>query len=94
MDEISADTIFTTVITIFIFGLSYLASKLFEDYKEKKRLEELETYYRTSIELWYDPIEKQSSYLIKFAGQLKEKIEIDFEPKSVSSLHVETIFRK
>lgn len=76
---ISVDTIFTTLVTIFIFILGYIIAKNLESRKERKRLEEVSAFFFSVIKKLQNPIEK----LIKSYKELSKNI-ADQNPKDFS----------
>ena len=88
---VSLDTIFTVGTTLLIFFLSYYINKKIEQKKETNRLNELEEYFITLLELLEKPITKQRDYLIEFTRQLKQKKEQHGSLTDVTSLRVDLI---
>ncbi|MBK7978821.1 MAG: hypothetical protein IPK06_02170 [Ignavibacteriae bacterium] len=56
---ISYDTIFTTLITIFIFLLGFWINKIFEARKEKKRLKDIKDYFFSLCSFLEKPVKIQ-----------------------------------
>ena len=75
---LSYDAIMSAFIAFVIVGLSYLASKGLENYKEKKRLERIEAYFWTIIENIIEPINIQIKLFRKTAADLENKEHKDF----------------
>lgn len=92
-DSISSDTIFTTLVTISIFILGYIANKLYENFKEDGRLSELKKYYLGLLEMIKTPTQKQINAFIEFSKQLKDKANRDYTPIQVSSFSFENIMK-
>lgn len=102
---ISYDSWFTGLTPILIFILGYIINKLIENNKEKKRLIELEEYFRESIYLLKKPVNKQKQAFIDVSHKLKEQKEqhiiLDYSPnfhvdqiKVISNKDLYTIFIK
>lgn len=70
---ISFDAIMSAVIALVIVGLSYLASKGIENYKENQRLKRIEAYFWTLIENIIEPINTQIKLFRKTASDLTSK---------------------
>ena len=76
---LSYDAIMSAFIAFVIVGLSYLASKGLENYKEKKRLERIEAYFWTIIENIIEPINIQIKLFRKTAADLENKKKLTWE---------------
>lgn len=72
---ISLDTIFTVFITIAIFILGYYINRRIEINKEKRRIKELEEYFKELIVLLEQPLLKQKNSYLRFSQKLKEQNE-------------------
>ncbi len=88
---ISADGWFTGLVPVLIFILGYIINKLIENQKEKKRLVELEEYFKQSVRLLQKPLNRQISEFVNMAHLLKEKKEQHLVLKDITNFHVEQI---
>ena len=88
---ISYDALLTGLIPILIFILGYIFNKIIEKRKEKKRLNELEDYFKKLIELLNNPVNKQKNEFVKFSHYLKEKKEQFLTLNDVTNFHVDQI---
>jgi len=75
---ISIDAIMSAIIALVVIGLSYLASKGLENFKERKRLKQIEAYFWTLIDNISEPIQTQIKLYSKTAEELDEKDHKDF----------------
>jgi len=70
---ISVDTIFTTLITIFIFVIGYVINKCVENKKEKSRLNKLKYYYIYLVKLYLSPIDNFIQSLSELIESIKSR---------------------
>ncbi len=88
---ISYDGWFTGLTPILIFILGYIINKMIENHKEKRRLVELEEYFKRCIELLEKPLNKQKKEFIKLSHSLKHEKQQHIYLGSVTNFHVERI---
>lgn len=88
---ISYDAWFTGLTPILIFVLGYIINEIIKKCNEKKRLKELEKYFKKLIELLNKPLHKQTSEFLKFSHSLKEEREQHFILDNITNFHVEQI---
>lgn len=88
---ISFDAWFTGLTPILIFILGYIINEIIKNNNEKKRLEELEMYFLSLIQILDQPLKKQIEVFIKFSHSLKEKKTQHLILSKVPNFHVEQI---
>lgn len=88
---ISYDAWFTGLTPILIFILGYIINEVIKNCNEKKRLRELERYFKKLIELLNKPLNKQKEEFLKFSHSLKERKEKLLILEDVTNFHVEQI---
>lgn len=88
---VSYDTIFTVFTTIIIFFLGYLVNRIIERRKERRRLIDLEDYFKKLVEMLDGPALKQRNALIQLANQLKQKKEGHVIVDDVTTFRVDLI---
>ncbi len=88
---ISYDAWFTGLTPILIFILGYIVNEIIKKINEKKRLKDLEKYFRQLIQLLNKPLNKQIKNFLKFSHSLKEKKEQLLVLDDVTNFHVEQI---
>lgn len=76
-------------ITIILFIFGFIINRQLEKYKEKKRLLEVEKYFKTLIQLLQKPLLKQCNSLVKFSHILKDKKDLRLHLEDVTNFHVE-----
>ena len=69
---ISYDGWFTGLTPVLLFICGYIIAKKIENNKEKKRLNNLEKYFRKNIDFLQVLVTKQINAFVKFANDLKE----------------------
>lgn len=75
---ISIDAVMSAIIALVVVGLSYLASRGLEKYKERNRLKQIEVYFWTLIDNLSEPIDAQIKLYSKTANELDEKDHKDY----------------
>lgn len=90
---ISVDTIFTTLITIFIFVFGYLLNRYYENKKEKNRLLDVKSFFIIYIESLLKPLDKFINSINDLSTNLKDLNErgIKFSETSKLSINVNII---
>lgn len=88
---ISHDAWFTGLTPILIFILGYIINEIIKNNNEKKRLEELERYFKKLIELLEKPLNRQKEEFLKFSQSLKDKKEQFLNLNQVANFHIEQI---
>ena len=80
-------------IAIYIFRRGVKIEKLRELEKEDERLRDLEEYIKANISLLSRPIDKQVESYLRFTKKLKSKVEQDYDPEEITSLHTKNLKR-
>lgn len=80
-------------IAIYIFRRGVKIDKLKEQKKEEERLKDLEEYIKANIELLSKPIDKQVESHLRLTKKLKSKVEQDYDPEEITSLHTKNLKR-
>ena len=70
---ISIDTIFTILVTIFIFFLGFVINQLIQKWLENKRLKDIKTYYIMLIKDLLTHIAEYQELLSNLATKISEK---------------------
>jgi hypothetical protein len=76
-------------ITIILFICGFIINKQIEKHKEKKRLLEIEKYFKTLVKLLEKPLLLQRDSLVKLSNILKDKKDLRLNIDEVTNFHVE-----
>jgi len=88
---VSADTIFTTCITIFIFLLGYIVTRLIQTSSESKRLNELKIYYTLLVRDLLKPISDYQVQIEELSLQISDKSQGDINFQAPKGLYFDHI---
>ncbi|MBI1934001.1 MAG: hypothetical protein HYS24_15830 [Ignavibacteriales bacterium] len=88
---ISYDTIFTTLITIFIFLLGFWINKIFEARKEKKRLKDIKDYFFSLCSFLEKPVKIQIDVFKGYKNNFLSEEQINFMFKDTIDLDVKNL---
>ncbi len=88
---VSIDAIFTTFTAILVFVIGFILNRLYETYKENKRLDELENYFYSLIKSLMGPIEKQTEMFKKLSESIADKEEQTFAFNQATGLYFDNI---
>lgn len=89
--SVSNDVVFTTVVTISVFGLGYVGNRLYERHKRKMDLRSLKEYFIALIDLLNEPITRQADSFITFSRRLKQKHESSYSISKIAAFNLENI---
>lgn len=75
---ISIDALLSAFIAIFVFVVGFLLNKIYENYKEKKRLLGIESFFWTVVDSFLEPINYQLKIYREIATKINDKFQKDF----------------
>lgn len=88
---VSIDTVFTVTVTIAIFLFGYSMQKRVDERKEKKRLDEIEEYFKSLIRLVSSSAKQQSEALLAFSESVNERKEQHYRLTFVPAFSLEAL---